>query len=254
MVPNVLFYQLLVITLVVICLLIHVWWPDAPSASPPTVRTPDTPRRKRSTAPKPFPGFLDKPLCAACEQGVDERPTAPGAPPPVIACTRGRRRTVDTRSHFCPDPDGAYRGWLGCGNIRSNGHPGGQPWRQLQCVSCHSYFYETRGTIFHGKRSSPELIVRVLACLAEGLGIRGTARVLGIFAQLPSCRAPHEGGMPSPRSCRVDPLHLSADQCSQRVPFHPPRHDPAMRCFCFSRHPVRKRSSACLNTPLFGQT
>jgi IS1 family transposase len=32
----------------------------------------------------------------------------------------------------------------------------------------------------HGKRSSPELLVRVIACLAEGLGIRGTARVFEI--------------------------------------------------------------------------
>jgi hypothetical protein len=36
--------------------------------------------------------------------------------------------------------------------------------------------------MFHGKRSSPELIVRVIACLAEGLGIRGTARVCEIDA------------------------------------------------------------------------
>jgi hypothetical protein len=50
----------------------------------------------------------------------------------------------------------------------------------LQCVSCHGYFSETHGTIFHGKRSSAELIVRVIACLAEGLGIRGTARVFEI--------------------------------------------------------------------------
>src|SRR5215831_3887948 len=42
--------------------------------------------------------------------------------------------------------------------------------------------YETDGTIFHGKRSSPELIVHVIACLAEGLGIRGTARVFEIDA------------------------------------------------------------------------
>jgi len=82
--------------------------------------------------------------------------------------------------HFCPEPDCSYHGWLGRGNIRSNGHPGGQPWRQLQCVSCQGYFYETHGTIFHGKRSSVELIVRVIACLAEGLGIRGTARVFEI--------------------------------------------------------------------------
>jgi IS1 family transposase len=98
----------------------------------------------------------------------------------VITFTRGRRRTVDTRSHFCPAPDCSYRGWLGRGNIRSNGHPGGQPWRQLQCVSCQGYFYETHGTILHGKRASVELIVRVIACLAEGLGIRGTARVFEI--------------------------------------------------------------------------
>src|SRR5205807_8222171 len=43
--------------------------------------------------------------------------------------------------------------------------------------SCHGYFLETHGTIFHGKRLSVELLVRVLACLAEGLGIRATARV-----------------------------------------------------------------------------
>src|SRR4030095_6894998 len=70
----------------------------------------------------------------------------------------------------------AYHGWLGRGNIRANGHPGGQPWRQLQCVSCQGYFSETHGTIFHGKHASPDLLVRVIACLAEGLGIRGTAR------------------------------------------------------------------------------
>src|SRR5262249_19584868 len=58
--------------------------------------------------------------------------------------------------------------------------PGGQPRRQLQCVSCQGYFSETHGTIFHGKRSSVELIGRVIACLAEGLGIRGTARVFEI--------------------------------------------------------------------------
>jgi IS1 family transposase len=96
--------------------------------------------------------------------------------------TRGRRRTVDTSGHFCPDQDCAYHGWLGRGNIRANGHPGGQPWRQLQCVSCDGYFYETHGTLFHGKHSSPERIVHVIACLAEGLGIRGTARVFEIDA------------------------------------------------------------------------
>ena len=48
------------------------------------------------------------------------------------------------------------------------------------CVVCRRYFLETLGTLFHGKRTSVELIVRVLACLAEGLGIRGTACVFEI--------------------------------------------------------------------------
>jgi transposase-like protein len=49
-------------------------------------------------------------------------------------------------------------------------------------VVCRRYFLETLGTLFHGKRESVELIVRVLACLAEGLGIRGTARVFEVDA------------------------------------------------------------------------
>src|SRR5262249_47311921 len=101
-------------------------------------------------------------------------------PPALLTFTRGRRRTVDTSQHFCADHDCSYHGWLGRGNIRANGHPGGQPWRQFQCVSCDGNFSETHGTIFHGKRSSVELIVRVIARLAEGLGIRGTARIFEI--------------------------------------------------------------------------
>src|ERR687888_2581268 len=101
-------------------------------------------------------------------------------PPPRLVPTRGRRRQVDTSTHFCPNLDCAYRGWVGWGNLRANGHPNGGPWRQLLCVACRGYFLETLGTIFHGKRASVELIVRVIACLAEGLGIRGTARVFEV--------------------------------------------------------------------------
>jgi len=94
--------------------------------------------------------------------------------------TCGRRREIDTSHHFCPNPDCAYRGWVGWGNLRANGHPSGSPWRQLLCVVCRRYFLETLGTLFHGKRASVDLIVRVIACLAEGLGIRGTARVFAV--------------------------------------------------------------------------
>jgi IS1 family transposase len=94
--------------------------------------------------------------------------------------THRRPRTVDTSQHFCPQGGCRYRGWLGLGNLRANGHPNGGPWRQFHCTSCQGYFLETHGTIFHGKQASVELIVHVLACLAEGLGIRATARVFEV--------------------------------------------------------------------------
>jgi len=52
----------------------------------------------------------------------------------------------------------------------------------LLCIACRRYFLESLGTIFHGKCASVDLIVRVIACLAEGLGIRGTARVFEVDA------------------------------------------------------------------------
>jgi transposase-like protein len=94
--------------------------------------------------------------------------------------TNRRPRAIDTSMHFCPHAGCAYQGWLGLGNLRANGHPSGGRWRQFYCRACKGYFLETLGTLFHGKRASVELIVHVIACLAEGLGIRGTARVFEV--------------------------------------------------------------------------
>jgi IS1 family transposase len=87
---------------------------------------------------------------------------------------------VDTQHHFCPNPRCDYYGWRGCGNIRANGHPSGGPWRQLFCVACRGYFLETCGTPLHGKRVPAERLVRVVATVAEGLGIRAVARVFEV--------------------------------------------------------------------------
>src|SRR5215510_870707 len=141
---------------------------------------PAKPKRTRSTAPKLFAGLTHRPHCALCEQEtVHPNPPAP-VPPDPMPPTNRRPRTVDTSRHFCPHTDCDYRGWLGLNNLRANGHPSGGPWRQFQCTACDGYFPEHHGTIFHGKQVAVELIVRVLACLAEGLGIRGTARVFEI--------------------------------------------------------------------------
>src|SRR5919202_1362856 len=179
MVSHLFFYQLTLIALVWLCLMLHWMWPSA-SAACPTIPEPLPPRPKRTREPTPFVGLTHKPHCDACEHHGDLRPQTPSSPPPRIVMTRGRRRQVDTSTHFCPNPACAYRGWVGWGNLRANGHPNGGPWRQLLCVVCRHYFLETLGTIFHGKRASVELIVRVIACLAEGVGIRGTARVFEV--------------------------------------------------------------------------
>src|SRR5262249_29614400 len=137
----------------------------------PTTFKPDKPRRTRSKEPKPFTGYIHTPLCEAYEQGTDTRPKAPGSPPPVMSFTRGRRRTVNTSAHFCPAPDCSYRGWLGRGNIRANGHPAGQPWRQLQCVSCQGYFSET-----HGTQQFPLIAMQPLSRLSRSWFVRGWSR------------------------------------------------------------------------------
>src|SRR2546426_442943 len=180
MVSHLFFYQLVLVALVWLCLMLQWAWPSDPATVGPTTPEPPGPRPKRHRAPTPFAGLTRKPHCDACEHATAPRPQAPAAPPPRLVPTRGRRRQVDTSTHFCPNPDCAYRGWVGWGNLRANGHPNGGPWRQLLCVACRRYFLETLGTLFHGKRASVELIVCVITCLAEGLGIRGTARVFEV--------------------------------------------------------------------------
>src|SRR5215468_9622545 len=179
MVSYLFFYQLTLIALVWLCLMLHGMWPSD-SATYPTIPEPLLPRPKRTREPTPFAGLTTKPPCDACAHAPEPRPQAPAAPPPRLVMTRGRRRQIDTSHHCCPTPDCRYHGGVGWGNLRANGHPNGSPWRQLLCIACRRYFLETLGTIFHGKRASVDLIVRVIACLTEGLGIRGTARVFEV--------------------------------------------------------------------------
>jgi hypothetical protein len=177
MVSYLFFYQLVLVALVWLCVMLHVLWPSDPATCPTTL---PPPRLKRNREPKPFEGLTTKPHCDACEHAPAPRPHAPAAPPPRLVPTRGRRRQVDTSMHFCPNPACAYRGWVAWGNLRANGHPSGGPWRQLHCTACDGYFQETHGTLFHGKRVAPDLLVWAVGALAEGLGIRAVARVFEV--------------------------------------------------------------------------
>src|SRR6266566_2028180 len=155
MISDLLFYKLLLVGLLWLCILLHVVWPSERAASCPITPPPTLPRR----------------------------PPPPSSPPPLLVFTRGRRRTIDTQQQFCPDQECSYYDWTGRGNLRSNGHPGGKPWRQFQCVSCHGYFQQTHGTIFHGKWVSSDMLVWAVGTLAEGLG---SARSPGCSRSIPT--------------------------------------------------------------------
>ncbi len=180
MVPTLFFYQLGLVALGCVFLMLCWLWPnDATSPHQPLV-PPKPSRRKRSKEPTPFAGLTQRPQCALCEREAPHAYEPPPAPPEPMPPTHRRPRTVETSQHFCPHAGCRYRGWRERGNLRANGHPNGGPWRQCQCTACEGYFPEHHGTIFHGKQVTVERIVHVLACLAEGLGIRATARVFEV--------------------------------------------------------------------------
>jgi len=181
MVSHLFFYQLMVLGLLWLCVMLHYAWPNEWTGGDQKPSTPLPPPCKRSSDPKPFPGLTRTPGCAACEQAAQE-PAAPPppAPPPLITSSRGRPRHVDTSQQFCPNPDCAYRGRVGLGNLRAHGHPHGGPWRQLYGSQCEGDVLETHGTPLHGKRVAPDLLVWAVGALAEGLGLRAVARVFEV--------------------------------------------------------------------------
>ena len=77
---------------------------------------------------------------------------------------------------FCPNPD--------CerfNNTRDHAlikHAKTKQGKQrYRCKACGKTFSENKGTIFYGKQKSPEVIIETLLLVAEGTGIRATARI-----------------------------------------------------------------------------
>ena len=142
MIPHLFHYQLVILGLLWLCVMLHLPWPSRAAVSPqkPVEPEPIKPTRQHSIESKPFKGLTQQPPCTLCaHEAAHPTPSSPVRPDPMPPTNR-RPREVDTSRHFCPHPHCAYRGWLGLGNLRANGHPSGGPWRQLYCRSCHGYF------------------------------------------------------------------------------------------------------------------
>jgi hypothetical protein len=158
-------------------------WPNVPAVPRQAIAPSKLPRRQRSHALTPFAGLTQRPHGALGEHAAAPPQAPPPVPPEPLPPTPRRPRTVATSRPCCPHRGCRYRGGLGLGNLRARGHPSGGPWRQCHCTAGEGSFLDTHGTIFHGKRRAGALIVPVLACLAEGWGIRATARVFEVAPQ-----------------------------------------------------------------------
>jgi hypothetical protein len=56
MIPHLVYYQLVIIILLWLCVMLRHLWPSSSAGAPKTPTLPIKPKRKRSREPKPFAG------------------------------------------------------------------------------------------------------------------------------------------------------------------------------------------------------
>ncbi len=108
MIPHQFYYQLVVLGLLWLFVMLHLAWPSRGVTTQTKPAKPITPRRQRSTDPKPFPGLIHKPHCAACEQVAQD----PEAPPPLAPPLITSRRGTDHLPPGTPTPGGHRAAFL----------------------------------------------------------------------------------------------------------------------------------------------
>ena len=87
---------------------------------------------------------------------------------------------LDLAQHFCPNPDCKHYGQKGLGNITTSTTFGKNNIQLLRCKTCNKRFSERHNTVFSGLHLDEKTITEILLCLAEGLSVRGCARVKGV--------------------------------------------------------------------------
>jgi transposase-like protein len=90
------------------------------------------------------------------------------------------KKTLDTSTYCCPNEECSNYGRLGPDNqIKGAGRYGKKREQLLQCKVCGKTFSVRRGTPLFNLKADEEDFYRVIACLAEGNGIRAAGRIVG---------------------------------------------------------------------------
>ena len=79
----------------------------------------------------------------------------------------------------CVNPECPDAGKKGAGNLSVRKGKGTALWRVVRCSACRTEFSERKGTALWGTRMPPEKAESIAHHLAEGCGIRKTARLVG---------------------------------------------------------------------------
>ena len=86
----------------------------------------------------------------------------------------------DLRLFCCQNPDCPDYGRRDHGNLTVCGHYGTRQRRLLYCKTCKARFSELKGTPLLGSRLPRDKVLAILEHLADGCGIRQTARLVGV--------------------------------------------------------------------------
>lgn len=88
---------------------------------------------------------------------------------------------IDIKNAFCSNKSCINYGLRDYGNIGKRGKYGKNKVRDLlYCRTCGTRFAATKGTAFFGLHLPEDTIKQIIHHAAEGVGVRATARLLGI--------------------------------------------------------------------------
>jgi transposase-like protein len=88
--------------------------------------------------------------------------------------------TDDLDRFCCQNPDCTHYGRRGAGNLSVCGHFAKAHHRLLYCNACKARFSEFKGTPLFNSKLPHDKVTAILQHLADGCGVRQTARLVGV--------------------------------------------------------------------------